>query len=103
MRHSTPTSHPQGVKVTHSPRFFDSWSYLDKVSHYYDPAYGGRWFMDCGITDSGALCCHGELNEADARRYRTLHRGVAWRRVPLAVRRAIMADHPEWVGTVWTV
>jgi hypothetical protein len=109
MRHSTPTSHPQGVKVSHLSHkgrisFADPWMYIDKVAtsapaDNYNPHF---YYMSCSFSDKGVSFGHEEVSRYGMRT--NFHRHtVSWSHVPAAVRHAIIADHPEWIGTVWTV
>jgi hypothetical protein len=108
MRHYTPTNHPQGVKVSYlshdgSITFADPWMYIDKVnSNSGDDHYNPRFYMSCSFSDKGVSFGHQEVSHYGMRT--NFHRhAVAWSRVPAAVRHAIIVDHPEWAGTVWTV
>ena len=102
MRQNTPTKNRHGVWITRQlrPSVVDPWSVTDKDTNEYPSRSGAydteRLHSDCTFTDAGVPCAHDLVVCAWGPR-------VAWSRVPLAVRKAIIADHPEWAGTVWTV
>lgn len=103
MRHYTPTNHPQGVKVLHLSHegdisFCDPWDVIDRIPSSVDGSR--KWFITCSFSDAGVSFGHDEVTAYSPAWNR---RGVSWSHVPTAVRHAIIADHPEWLGTVWTV
>ena len=113
MRHSTPTrstptNSKYGVKISylsHEGRisFADPWTCIDKTpSNSELDNYNPHFYMSCSFSDEGASFGHEEVSYYGMRT--NFHRhSVAWSRVPLAVRKAIIADHPEWIGTVWAL
>lgn len=98
----TPTNHSLGVNV-YCPDYNgetppDRWIVIDRSPCFVEqlPYQAKRWYNLTSYDDDG--------NNYGAVRveYNDIGEPVkTWGRIPSKVRGAIIADHPEWEGSVW--